>query len=235
MPKTPSSTRPVTARATAVVPSYRTKSGLAYASLRADILDGRLAPGTSLVIGELARTLQISTIPVREALHQLASEGLVTIRPHADLQVAAVDPAAAPELAVLMEALEIAAVRLACDRADAPALEHLAACCAQLDAARTANDRPAWAEANTAFHLAIIAAARMDLGAAMATRVLVGWERLRRWCFPDSGGVELDQADREHRALVAALKQRDVVTLETITAAHNRAAAQAMIGTKNRL
>ncbi len=226
MPKTPSSSRP----ASAEVPSYRTKSGLAYASLRADILDGRLAPGTSLVIGELARTLQISTIPVREALHQLAAEGLVTIRPHADLQVAAVDPAAAPELAALMEALELAAVRLACDRADATAIERLAICCAQLDAARTANDRAAWAEANTAFHLAIIAAARMDLGAAMATRVLVGWERLRRWCFPTAGGVDLEQADQEHRALVAALKRRDLQALEAITAAHNRAAAKAMIG-----
>jgi len=48
-----------------------------YDELRAQIIDGRLTPGTQLVEGALATTFGVSRSPVREALGQLSYEGLI--------------------------------------------------------------------------------------------------------------------------------------------------------------
>lgn len=50
------------------------------AALAQRILDGELAPGARIKQDELARELQSSRIPVREALRILAARGLVTLR-----------------------------------------------------------------------------------------------------------------------------------------------------------
>src|SRR5581483_9108070 len=56
------------------------------ARLREAILDGRLAPGTPIRQEALAQQLGTSRIPVREALRQLESEGLLTLVPHSGAQ-----------------------------------------------------------------------------------------------------------------------------------------------------
>ena len=48
-----------------------------YNSLKADVLAGRFNPGERLTEEHLAKKMGVSRTPVREALHKLASEGLV--------------------------------------------------------------------------------------------------------------------------------------------------------------
>ena len=50
-----------------------------YESIRTDIIDGQLLPGTPLVEGALAESTGVSRTPIREALRRLADDGLVEI------------------------------------------------------------------------------------------------------------------------------------------------------------
>ena len=52
-----------------------------YERLRRAIMDFELAPGARITETELAETFGISRTPVREALHRLENEGLISIRP----------------------------------------------------------------------------------------------------------------------------------------------------------
>ena len=53
-----------------------------YRILREAILNGQLKPGERLVQEELAKSFNVSRMPVREAVTQLAADGFVTIEPH---------------------------------------------------------------------------------------------------------------------------------------------------------
>jgi DNA-binding GntR family transcriptional regulator len=60
-----------------------TKSTFAYTELRRRIVSGEIAPGTRLDLNELCEFLNVSRMPVREALSRLDAQGLVEIRPQA--------------------------------------------------------------------------------------------------------------------------------------------------------
>ena len=49
-----------------------------YEILRDAIMNGDLLPGEHLSLTEIASTLKVSTMPVREALRQLEAQGLVS-------------------------------------------------------------------------------------------------------------------------------------------------------------
>ena len=69
----------------AVAPS---KSQLAYAWIKSNIANGTYVSGYRLVLGSIARELNISVVPVREAIRLLESEGLVTFERNVGAQVA---------------------------------------------------------------------------------------------------------------------------------------------------
>jgi DNA-binding GntR family transcriptional regulator len=72
----------------AVAPS---KSQLAYAWIKSNIANGTFVSGYRLVLGSIARELDVSVVPVREAIRLLESEGLVTFERNVGAQVALLD------------------------------------------------------------------------------------------------------------------------------------------------
>ena len=61
---------------------FSSKSDVAYAELRGQVLSGQLKPGSRLAQYELARSLGMSITPIREAIRRLSSEGLVDLDTH---------------------------------------------------------------------------------------------------------------------------------------------------------
>jgi DNA-binding GntR family transcriptional regulator len=66
----------------------QSKAQLAYGFLKARISDGTFTPGYRLVLGQIAKDLDVSVVPVREAIRLLESEGLVTFEHNIGAQVA---------------------------------------------------------------------------------------------------------------------------------------------------
>ncbi|MDG6108442.1 GntR family transcriptional regulator [Dactylosporangium aurantiacum] len=69
-------------------PSGLSKHELAYRCIRERILDGRYQPGRRLVLSTLARDLDVSPVPVREAIRRLEAEGLVSFERNVGARVA---------------------------------------------------------------------------------------------------------------------------------------------------
>jgi DNA-binding GntR family transcriptional regulator len=95
---------------------YSTKSDFAYTKLREKILSGEFAPGQVLNQATLARTIGISTTPLREALRRLKSEGLVELDAHRDARVTELTPEEARDLLEVRRSLDPLAASLAAER-----------------------------------------------------------------------------------------------------------------------
>ena len=79
-------------RARHAMSDARSAQSLAYMMIRDRIRSGQLPGGARLVAEELAAELSLSRMPVREAIRQLDSEGLVVIRPNRGATVVALQP-----------------------------------------------------------------------------------------------------------------------------------------------
>ena len=87
-------------------------------TLRDRIMSGALAGGERLVEGRLSEELGVSRMPVREALRQLASEGLVTIEPRRGATVTQFSEEQVRELVEVRATLEGLNAKLAAKRHD---------------------------------------------------------------------------------------------------------------------
>jgi DNA-binding GntR family transcriptional regulator len=203
---------------------YRTKQELVYQTLRSAIMRCDLRPGQRLVIDELARQLEVSAIPVREALHLLQSEGLVTSVPHVGATVSLISRESIDEVFAVLEGLEIVATRSATLRltsTDAATLEGITVA---MDEAWREGRNEEWADLNSRFHLAISRLSAMPMLQEMTERVLDRWDRVRRFYFSGVLVRRIEQAQEEHRALLRAMKAKDLVAVERTVKQHNQGA-----------
>jgi DNA-binding GntR family transcriptional regulator len=95
---------------------YRTIGQMVYAVLKEAIIGGTFAPGEWLRQESLAEAIGVSRIPVRTALLQLESEGLVTFHPHRGARVCTLSPAQINEIYRLRTLLESYALRVSMTR-----------------------------------------------------------------------------------------------------------------------
>lgn len=203
---------------------HRTKQEFVYHSLREAILKCDMPPGERLVIDDLARRLAVSAIPVREALQVLQTEGLVQMVPHVGAVVSPISKESILEVFTVMEGLEIVATRVAAERATPEDLDRLGEIVATMDRALKAGRHPHWADLNTRLHQTITSVAGLPLLEEMTARVLVRWDRVRRFYFSGVLVHRADQAQDEHRQILEAMRTKNLVRLEELVRLHNRGA-----------
>ena len=121
-------------------------------TIRLLILNGDLPGGTRLVQSDLARQLDVSTTPVREALRDLASEGLIRIDAHRGAVVSELDQDDLEEVYQIRQLLEPLAVELAFPQMTQEALDRAT----ELhEAMSAAPHSAAWVQLNRDFHMTI--------------------------------------------------------------------------------
>ncbi len=131
-----------------------------YEETKEQILSGELPGGTLLSENEVARRLQVSRTPAREAFVRLEAEGLLSLQPRRGAVVVPVPVTEAVDVLEVREALEVGAVRRLARRAERSRL--LASAHAELQAQGVhvkARDLEAFAVSDHAFHRAIVDAA----------------------------------------------------------------------------
>ncbi|CAH1654027.1 MAG: GntR family transcriptional regulator [Chelatococcus sp.] len=134
-----------------------------------DIVNGVFLPGQRMDEVSVAERFGVSRTPVREALMQLASIGLVEIRPRRGAIVAQIGPERLVQMFEVMAEYESMAGRLAARRytdADRVAISIRHAACAD---AVARDDSVTYYEENEAFHFAIYAASHNDFLIEQAT------------------------------------------------------------------
>lgn len=206
---------------------HRTKQEFVYRTLREAILRCDLRPGERLVIDDLARRLNVSIIPVREALQLLQAESLVVSIPHVGTTVAPVSREAIVDVFTVLEGLEVVATRLVAERGNPEDLQVLAEHVAAMDRAVAAEQYEEWAALNRAFHQAISQLPQLDLLRELTARVLDRWDRVRRFYFRGVLLHRVAQAQQEHRDILQAVGARDLVRLAELVRRHNQSALSA--------
>ena len=192
------------------------------ARLRALIFERALEPGAWIDELALAAQWQISRTPLREALKVLAAEGLVELVPRRGCRVLEMSDDDAEALFPVMAMLEGRCAFEATRRASDADIEGLARLHGLLEHHAAAQDRDGYYAANHDFHLQVqtLAANRwLDRVTSDLRRFMRLW-RGRQLALP--GRIEASIA--EHRALFAAIRQRDPERAER--AVHDHLMAQ---------
>lgn len=131
--------------------SRRTLGDGVVEALTNAILEGRFAPGDRLIEAELAGELDVSRGPIRDALRDLAEQGLIHLSPHRGARVASLDARDAYEVYTLMAAAEGLALRLVKRRVSARVIDELKSALQTMRRAATRGDNSELARADLEF------------------------------------------------------------------------------------
>jgi DNA-binding GntR family transcriptional regulator len=196
----------------AVLPS---RKDAVVAALRESILSSDLPAGSRLNLDEIADRIGVSRMPVREAVKQLQAEGLVTIYPHRGIEVSRLDVGDIEEIFDIRIVLETRAAELAVPRLTEAELDAIEATLDRMD--RPGTTGKTWRDLNHKFHHAINVASGSPRLVALIESLRVNVERYVS-AYLAMRGYEHPQ--RQHRALLAACRERDVDEAKAIIREH---------------
>ncbi|CUW25303.1 GntR family transcriptional regulator [Streptomyces tricolor] len=187
-------------------------------ALRAALIAGELRPGEVYSAPSLAARFGVSATPVREAMLDLAKEGLVDTVPNKGFRVTVVSDQQLDEYTHIRALIEIPTVVELARTADRVSLEALRPAAREIVTAAVAGDLIAYVEADTRFHLGLLALA----GNAHLVEVVADLRKRSRLY----GLTALVEAGRllasaeEHLELLDALLERDEKAVHAVMTRH---------------
>lgn len=189
--------------------------------LRDDIVLGRRAPGSRLIERDIAAELNVSRLPVREAIRTLVGEGVVVARPRTWAVVREFTRRDIQDFGEVREAIETLLFVFAAERHTEEGIARLRAAYERELAAAVAGDTEAARIAAAEFHeISAELAGNEMLGELIAVFVT----RLR-WLFGQHD--DLVAMAEEHRLILEAVEARDTDTLRVIVPRHLASGQQA--------
>ena len=205
-----------------------TRASDAYAALKAEIRSNRMPSGYQAPEPELAARFGVGRSTLREALVRLEAEGLVELIPRRGARVLPVSAEDMREIYEVLKSLEPDAAASVASRKPTPEdLRPLEQAAADMEAALARGDLDGWAEADDAFHLALLDlhGNRRLKGFVMALndqvhRARMVTLRLRR---PPV------QSNLEHQEILGNLRKGDAEAARQSFRAHRQRAADELV------
>lgn len=202
----------------------------AYEHIRLKLLTGQLPPGARLSNRELAKEIDMSTIPIREALTQLTSEGLLEHKPGVGVFVVDLSSQELEDLCDVRQALECHGIPKAIAKLSDAEIEELQDCCREMAAvAKQVEEEDLeywspehvepWTLADARFHITLLRAA----GNRRALKI-VGDLRVMTYAFGYQDRQrtlgQLQRALKEHEQILGAVRKGDAERASRIMGEH---------------
>jgi DNA-binding GntR family transcriptional regulator len=175
--------------------------------LRQAIMTRRLKPGQWIRQLDVAQRLNVSSVPVREALNTLAAEGQVVHERHRGYKVVELSREQLEEIYLARRLLENEVTRRAVPKMDAELARLLENLVGRMEQLAALNDIVSYAEANRDFHFLLFEQAGLPRIVGM---IGVLWQNSEAYRGLIADPTWYEWAQKDHRKLLGACKARDV-------------------------
>ncbi len=207
-------------------PTTEAASVRVAASLRTEILDGVIEPGTWIRQEEVAERLGASRLPVREALRILTAEGLITVEPNRGARVPVLDRREVEVLYRMRERLEPLALVESMPNLGAVDFDRIRDLQQQIEAIDDLRD---FLALDRAFHLATYSACGIDHLQDTVVRLWNATQHYRRAFMELAGPQRRWVVNAEHSLIIDALDRQDGQDAERYLVGHIRRTRRELI------
>lgn len=176
-----------------------------FDQLHDQILSLQLPPGTKLSEVDVARSVDVSRQPVRDAFYRLSKLGFLTIRPQRATVVSSISPTAVMQARFVRASLELETVRAACERLGPADIDSLSALIDRQSAAIAANDPLAFHGLDDQFHREICERAGLGFAWEIIRENKAHMDRVRYLSLSFASR----DAFEDHVNILTAIKARD--------------------------
>lgn len=205
------------------------KSQLAYQWLKGRIASQTYTPGYRLVLGSIAGELDMSVVPVREAIRQLEAEGLVQFEHNVGARVAMVDDASYRQSMEALSILEGSATAMSAPHLSVEDLREARAINQQMIETLADFNPSAFTQLNQQFHATLIAACPNPRLQELVTLEMTRLNRLRDSTFSFVPG-RAHESVREHEHIITLIENGAPVTeIERVARTHHTATLDAYL------
>ena len=194
--------------------AHTTLSQAVYEEIRRRILDRELAPGTRLVERALAEDLEVSRVPVREALKELVRDGLAEERGRSGLQVTELTHDDVAEILELRSVLDGLVFRRLATRLDDDGAAQIEDLLARTQSAIDAGRHSDAILLNTQFHRLL----RDLAGSRTLQAVMSVLDPRLGWLLTQHEDVE--EVLRQHHEIFDAVRAGDTDRIDQLAANH---------------
>ena len=208
------------------------KKEFVYTHLRARILDGTFGSGQRIVIDQVAKELRVSIIPVREAIRQLESEGLITYKPYSGAVVTSIDEKEYIDTLNVLSVLEGYATALSAQLLTDEDIEKLIQLNNDMEKAVGEYEFELFGELNRSFHASIIQKCGNPVLVEKIEETQDRMDRVRKSIF-SMVPKRAYQSIQEHSELIQCLKERaPMEQVESIIRKHRKNTLDAFLHRK---
>jgi DNA-binding GntR family transcriptional regulator len=198
-----------------------------YSTLRQAILDGALKPGERIVEGTIAKQMNVSRAPLREALKQLEKDGLLTMEAHRETRVISPRLEDLRELILTRVVLETILYQFAAKNLNESDIADMEALVEKMESAAAGHDGRAVAKWDFEFH------DRLCNSSGLPRLYRIWFDQhvlLRLWLnvVAETRDQDIVRTAASHRTILEAVKARDTEAIAARVFAHAYRAGPAM-------
>jgi len=179
-----------------------------YDRLKSRIVSGHILPGQSITLRALAKDFGVSVIPVREALFQLESEGIVVIENNRSIRVNVLTPEEMEEAYRIRLLLEPWAAERACENRPEDAVLRVKRILDEMQAAIGNPKR--YILKNSEYHFAVYSYSNSPLLLELIERL---WCRIGPYLIIHTKVEDLVKVQKPHQDIFRAFAERDTAAI----------------------